>query len=631
MAPMVETIARAQASASEDERAAWKGKDYSTVSLGGVSIVLYKSRLLVPQQAGAIKDTLLRMAHDDNAHYMGAQRTLIHLHTQARVHWENMHVDVQKFVNSCHRCQFAKAEAHGKQLVGKLSPTIAPSVHHTWYVDMKGPMPHGTGYLMAVVESITRMVKLRYVSSVDSASVEAALADVIDDFGTRPMVLRTDGGAPFDSVSFSRFCEKEGIQVKIGMPHHSQGQGTVETRFRGVAASIMAVLGHKAPHLWLSGPLLSKLERLMNETFCESIHGSPYWAMYGREPRTRLAAMVDWSSPSFGEVALGLPEATYNDYMEVVAQHHATMNAVQGRVMLASSVAQALTKRAWDASRTGGDYVVGDFVLVLHTAPNKMLPHFKGPYRVTEVSADGNFVVASHFQDSAVRRTNDGPFHVSRLVRFDATRVSARELDEFLNYRVSACVGHRYVDDGSLEMHVRWEGTDITTWESYSGVSNARPVIDYVLEQGLFGKPRSAATVGSVMNAVRSAESASSHVAGGAGRAVSKPAAVIVDAVRAAESAVERVASTRVGGRGGARGGLGRGAAMAARSGRDPASAATAAGSRMGASSLPTATAVGVVSAPKAGATAPADGKDDASRKSARIKLRDVARGEGHS
>ena len=84
----------------------------------------------------------------------------------------------------------------------------------------------------------------------------------------------------------------------------------METRFRGIAASIIAVLGHKAPHLWMSGPLLARLERLINGTYCESIHGSPYWAMFGREPRTRLAAMVDWSSTTFGEVALGLPSVT---------------------------------------------------------------------------------------------------------------------------------------------------------------------------------------------------------------------------------------------------------------------------------------------------------------------------------
>ena len=235
----------------------------------------------------------------------------------------------------------------------------------------------------------------------------------------------------------------------------------------------------------MSGPLLARLERLINGTYCESIHGSPYWAMFGREPRTRLAAMVDWSSTTFGEVALGLPSVTYNDYMEVVAQHHATLNAVQGRVMLATSVAQALTKRAWDAERTRGDYVVGEFVLVLHTAPNKMLPHFKGPFRVREVSEDGNFVMATHFQGTAV----EGPYHVSRLVRFDATRVTSDELDEFLNYRVADCIGHRKLVAGQLEMHVRWEGTDITTWESHTSVRNAASVVRYAREHKLFSGP----------------------------------------------------------------------------------------------------------------------------------------------
>ena len=68
-----------------------------------------------------------------------------------------------------------------------------------------------------------------------------------------------------------------------------------------------------------------------------------------------------------------------------MAEHHAHLNAVQARVLPASSVAQMITKRDWDADRKPGDFKVGEHIIALHTAPNKMLPHFKGPYQVSAV------------------------------------------------------------------------------------------------------------------------------------------------------------------------------------------------------------------------------------------------------
>ena len=473
MAPMVETIVRAQKAAPAAERATWKGADYSEAVLGGEVLTMYKSRLLVPDGAQDIKTTLMRTAHDNNAHYMGAQRTIIHLQTQARVHWKNMHEEVQKYVNSCFRCQIAKANSHGKAWSGSLSPTLSPCVHHTWYVDMKGPFPHGTGYLLSCVEAASRMVKLRYVASTKATDVRDALNDIIEDYGTRPYVLRTDGGQPFDSWVLDKFCKDEGINKVVGIPYHSQGQGLVETRFRSIAGAIMATLGAKAPHLWFAGRMLRVLENLINSTFVESIHGSPYWAMNGREPRTKLAASLDWTVPNWGETVLEMPGAEFQDYMEIVAQHHATLNAVHERVLLASSVAQAITKRTWDASREPPKIVKGMHVLLLHTAPNRMLPHFKGPYLVQSVSDDGNFIDATHYSEKSAKVSS---VHVSRVLEFDASRTSKDDLEEFYSYKVESVLDRRWLDNGSIELLVKWHGSAVSTWEAHEHVK-ASPIV----------------------------------------------------------------------------------------------------------------------------------------------------------
>ena len=169
----------------------------------------------------------MRLAHEGSMHYTGAARTLWALTKQARVHWVGIDTDVAKWVQSCYRCAFAKS-AHGKVSdIGTLSPTVAPRIHYTWYADLKGPMPFDTGYILVIIESLSRMCRLRYIPNCTAKEVCEELTEVFAIFGTRPVQLRTDNGPPFDSGELLDFCKKEGVRVVHDAPYHSQGQGMV--------------------------------------------------------------------------------------------------------------------------------------------------------------------------------------------------------------------------------------------------------------------------------------------------------------------------------------------------------------------------------------------------------------------
>ena len=234
MAAMTAKIVKEQEQAGSEERASWTGPRFSRAQVGGREMVLYDNRLLVPQGAQALKEVLMRMAHDDDQHLRASGRTLQALRMQCRVHWVGMQADVEKYVAACFRCQFAKAP-HKTALRGALNPTLAPYVHHTWYTDIKGPMPYGTGYIMVVVEALTRVCKLRYLPRITAKEVNEELLEAFISFGTRPVVIRSDNGQPFDSTEYRAFCAAEGCTPVLGVPYHSQGQGMVETRIRGLA------------------------------------------------------------------------------------------------------------------------------------------------------------------------------------------------------------------------------------------------------------------------------------------------------------------------------------------------------------------------------------------------------------
>jgi len=488
MAPLLAKITLAQEAAPSTEKTGWKGRHYSTVVLGRKTIVLYDARVMVPDGAKDIKSVLLRMAHDDTAHYLGAQRTLWQLQRQAKVHWVGMEKDVAEYVDSCYQCSLGKAAMHSKPaMVGTLSPTLAPYVHHTWYADFKEGA-HKIGYLLVVVEAISRAVRLRYCADNTADTVLEEMEDVVGSFGTAPVILRSDGGAPFDSGKYNAWCQTHGIQPVLGVAGHSQGQGLVETKLKGIAWSLVSVLGAKAPNGWYKDTkLLSRLERVINSCITSPVHGSPTYVLTGREPRTPLAAAVDWTAPAYAEQVLTEGDFEENDVVEIIARYHDQLNKVQGRATLATSLAQALTKREWDAARTPSAFKVGDWVLVYRAAPNRLTPHFVGPYQVTTTLEDGNFVKARHFLD--VEGKEHGPYHVSRLLAFNYSRATAADIVEWQLVEGAAVVdsvlGHRRMSDGSFDFNITWLGEATPFWVQGADVRRVTKVKEYCMRLGL--------------------------------------------------------------------------------------------------------------------------------------------------
>lgn len=180
------------------------------------------------------------------------------------------------------------------------------------------------------------------------------------------------------------------MRLVPGVPYHSQGQGMIETRFRGIAHALVATLGHKADRDWYMSLHLMRIEMIMNSMHCEPIGGSPHLILFGEEPRTGLAAAADWTKPHFGE---GIAELTYEDMQNTVAEDHLRMRSLQDLAMLGSTVAQTLTKMAYDADALPSDFEVGGPVAVHRAATNKLEPHFTGPFVITELRSNGNFAV----------------------------------------------------------------------------------------------------------------------------------------------------------------------------------------------------------------------------------------------
>jgi len=153
---------------------------------------------------------------------------------------------------------------------------------------------------------------------------------------------------------------------------------------------------------------------------------------------------------------------------------------VHDRVSLAVSLAQALTKNRYDATRQASALKVGDWALVYVTAPNRMVPHFTGPYRITRVSDDKNFFEATHYLTPSIA---SGPYHVSRLIPFDFSRATPEEIALYQlgegTGLVNTIKSHRVLDNGSYEFEVEFVGNPVPVWLAAFGLRRVVKAIDY--------------------------------------------------------------------------------------------------------------------------------------------------------
>lgn len=483
MSPLLAEIVKLQGLAPAAERESWKGKGYTETDVAGHSVHLFRGHAIVPRDADALKQQLLRMAHDRQYHLPGTDRTLQTLQRQAKVHWEGMAADVLGYIKSCVRCTLATD--HGPLKKGTLAFTHSPKPHFTWYVDFKGPMPFGSGYLMAVVDAFSRHTRLRYLKSIDAETVIRELEIVIGLNGTSPVVLRCDNGPPFNSAVFADWCMANAIRLVPGVPHHSQGQGIVETKFRGIAHALMATLGRKAPREWWTGPHLQMVELFLNSLVCEPMGCSPHCVLFGEEPRSALSA-ADWTTPNFGSL-IEVEQFTYEMLTNAVFEGHEQMRNVQGLAMLGSSVSQVLTKHAYDASALPNDFKVGDVVAMFRVATNRMEPHYTGPLVITRLESRGNMAYMRPVFGGPGELTK--PVHVSRLIHFDLSRATSEDVATALvepgDYVVKEVLDHRVLADGTLEFHLSWYDSVHRTWEPAAHLVKIKRVQDYCLEHGL--------------------------------------------------------------------------------------------------------------------------------------------------
>ncbi|XP_062556636.1 uncharacterized protein K02A2.6-like [Armigeres subalbatus] len=138
------------------------------------------------------------------------------------VFWPNIDADIEDYVRRCSRCA-AVAKCPTKTTLSSWPiPTQPWSRIHEDYAG-----PYKGNFFLVIVDALTKWPEIYCTNSMTSSVTINKLLETIARFGL-PDVIVTDNGTQFDSNSFAKFCEKNGIEhIKIP-PFHPQSNGQAE-------------------------------------------------------------------------------------------------------------------------------------------------------------------------------------------------------------------------------------------------------------------------------------------------------------------------------------------------------------------------------------------------------------------
>jgi len=316
------------------------------------------------------RDRVLSGLHDDMGH-QGVDRTLSLI--RDRFYWPNMTKDVSQHVSSCTRCILRKGSAEKAPLVNIVTkqPLELVCVDYLTIEPSKG----GIENVLVVTDHFTRYAQA-YPTANQTAKTTAKI--LFDNFIVHygfPLRLHSDQGRNFESQVIQELCKMANIDKSHTTPYHAMGNGMTE-RFNRTLLGMLGTCTDDKKKDWKS--YLAPMVHAYNSTRHESTGYSPFYLMFGRQPRLPI------------DVAMGLPEDAEGTetYSEFISSLKKRLEYTYKLATRAADEARDKQKKYYDKHRsiTTNKLDVGDRVLVKQTA-------FQGKHKLANKWENSPYVI----------------------------------------------------------------------------------------------------------------------------------------------------------------------------------------------------------------------------------------------
>ena len=345
--------------------------------------------ILVPN---SLKDPLLTLAHQHSGHN-GAPRTYSAL--KREYYWLGMRKDVFKHCKACYDCRLQNQGQPDDEFKHFTVPELPIEMI---CMDLVGPISPvssaGNRYILTVIDMLTGYTMAVPIPDKKSETVCSAYRDnVYCIFGGSSRVL-TDNGTEFRSKEMKLICEELDIKHGFSPVYTLQANGRLEGWHCFLKACI-------AKHIRGTDLEWDKLVPLAVSAYnffpCQSSRESPFVLMFGRDPITPIAKLLEPRPRYYGDKG-----------------HMLRMDTLRKLYMVtAENIRRAREKTP---KKEGGNKLqVGDLVFVRDPDSGVFEPRYSPNYRVIAIHGANRIEVQDKKGHRSVRRTG----HVKRVEPVD--------------------------------------------------------------------------------------------------------------------------------------------------------------------------------------------------------------------
>ena len=329
-----------------------------------------------------LRDPLLMLEHNYSGHN-GFRRTYNAMKRQ--YYWPGMRKDILRHCKKCHQCSL---QNQGTGEIG-FDHFNVPSLPMEFIcMDLVGPISpqtsKGNRYMLTVIDMLTRYTIAVAIPDKRAETVCKAYRDhVYCTFGGSSRIL-TDNSTEFRSKEMKQICEDLDIKQVFSPVYTPQANGRLEGWHRFLKSCI-AKHNRGAEVEW--DDLIPLAVSAYNFFPCQSSKESPFVLMFGWDPITPIAKLLEPKLKFYGEKGVSLRMDTLRKLYTVVEENIRKAREKQPR-----------------QEATPPKLQVNDLVLVKDPESAVFEPRYMPNYRMTAIFGSNRIEVQDERGNKSVRR-----------------------------------------------------------------------------------------------------------------------------------------------------------------------------------------------------------------------------------
>lgn len=324
----------------------------------------------------AMENIILRKYHDEMGH-LGVEKTVS---TIMYNYWfPNLRQKVEKYIRNCLKClSYSPTSGRREGLLHSINKGNLPfdivHIDHYGPVDKKLKIKQ---YILTVIDGFTKYVRLYATKTVSSSEVILCLTDYFRSY-SRPRIIVSDRGTAFTAQEFQKFLADQNVQHILVATGSPQANGQVERVHRTLTPILSKLTNDNDKH-WYQ--VLSETEFVFNNTVHKSTGETPSTLLFGCKQRGNIIDKIA-------------------DYMHDLKKSDRDLDSIRADASLKiKKVQQQSELRVNKKRKQAHVYEIGDLILIRNFdntpgVSKKLIPQFKGPYKITKCLRNNRYVIA---------------------------------------------------------------------------------------------------------------------------------------------------------------------------------------------------------------------------------------------